>query len=139
MNNLRWTRVIYMSRHVHHAYHVYACLVISCSMSCPHAQNYLIRWCTTTYAEIFASWIHIKAIRLYVEAVLRYGLPVNLAFALMEPRKGQEKHVRELLQNLYAKLASANLTQALDANETDLSGFGSDFYPYVYLPLSLFD
>jgi V-type H+-transporting ATPase subunit C len=108
--------------------------------------NYLIRWCTTTFGEMFAAWIHIKAIRLYVEAVLRYGLPASgapvnttLMFALLEPSKNKEKQLREALAQLYSRLANANLTQALDVNETDLSGFGSDFYPYVYLPINLYE
>jgi V-type H+-transporting ATPase subunit C len=104
------------------------------------AHTYLMRWCTTTYAEIFSSWIHIKAIRLYVEAVLRYGLPVSFTASLLEPQKGKDKALRSTLKQLYGKLAGSNvnLTSA-DPNEVDLSGLGADFYPYVYLPLNLVD
>lgn len=49
--------------------------------------NFLIRWCTTTYTEVFTAWIHLKAIRLYVEAVLRYGLPYAAQSIIMEPAK----------------------------------------------------
>ena len=43
----------------------------------------LKKWCLTSYSELFVSWAHVKAIRIVVEAVLRYGLPVNFhAFAL---------------------------------------------------------
>lgn len=35
----------------------------------------LMRLAKTAYSEIFAAWFHIKAIRIYVESVLRYGLP----------------------------------------------------------------
>lgn len=101
----------------------------------------MIRWCTTTYTEVFTAWIHLKAIRLYVETVLRYGLPFNSAAALVEPAKNKEKAVRETLRVLYSRLAgnNAQLTTALDPNEPDLSGLGTDFYPYVYLPLQLGD
>jgi len=102
---------------------------------------YLIRWCPTTYAEVFSAWIHIKAIRLYVEAVLRYGLPVDFKAMLLEPSKGKDKQLRGVLRQLYGNLAGGNaaLTTQLDPNETDLSGLGADFYPYVYLPLSIQD
>lgn len=103
--------------------------------------SYLLRWCATSYSEVFSAWIHIKAIRIYVEAVLRYGLPVNFSSFLLEPAKGKDKQLRTALKSLYGKLAgsNANLTQSLEANEVDLSGFGADFYPYVYLPLSIVD
>ena len=103
--------------------------------------NFLIRWCTTTYVEVFTAWVHLKAIRLYVESVLRYGLPYNCSAMILEPSKGKEKQLRDVLKQLYAKLAgnNANLTTALDPNEPDLSGLGSDFYSYVYLPLNLND
>lgn len=35
----------------------------------------LMRLAKTAYSEIFSGWLHIKAIRIYVESVLRYGLP----------------------------------------------------------------
>lgn len=38
-------------------------------------KNDLIRLSKTAYLDIVASWFHIKVIRTYVEAVLRYGLP----------------------------------------------------------------
>lgn len=39
------------------------------------SKNDLIRLSKTAYSEIFSAWFHIKAIRIYVESVLRYGLP----------------------------------------------------------------
>lgn len=38
-------------------------------------KNDVLRLAKTAYLEIYASWFHIKAIRIYVESVLRYGLP----------------------------------------------------------------
>lgn len=38
-----------------------------------HAQ--LIQWSKAHYGEAVTAWMHIKIIRLFVEAVLRYGLP----------------------------------------------------------------
>ena len=104
--------------------------------------NFLMRWCTTTYSEIFTAWIHLKAVRLYVESVLRYGLPFAATAALIEPGRGKEKQLREILKQLYGqRLAGGNaaLTQQLDANEPDISGLGADFYPYVYLSLNVSD
>ena len=102
--------------------------------------SYLLRWCTTTYAEIFSSWIHLKAIRLYVESVLRYGLPVNFTAMLLEPGRGRESKLRNELKQLYGKLAGGNVNLANGENEPDLGGLTSgEFYPYVYLTVNLLD
>ncbi|WLF79715.1 Vacuolar ATP synthase subunit C [Lodderomyces elongisporus] len=39
------------------------------------SKNEVIRLSKTAYSDIVACWFHIKVIRVYVEAVLRYGLP----------------------------------------------------------------
>lgn len=42
----------------------------------------LTRWCKTHFGEAFVAWMHIKVIRVFVESVLRYGLPVNFTAVL---------------------------------------------------------
>jgi V-type H+-transporting ATPase subunit C len=102
--------------------------------------QYLLRWCSTTYADVFSAWIHLKAIRLYVESVLRYGLPVSFTAVLMEPLRQRESKLRQELKQLYGKLAGGNVNLAAAENEPDISGLTSgEFYPYVYLPVNLLD
>jgi len=102
---------------------------------------HIIRWAKTTYSDVFAAWIHIKAMRLFVESVLRYGLPVNFAASLVKPKKGSDKKLRLLLGELYQKLSGETShtgdSQPQDAGEQDISGFGTEFYPYCYLSISL--
>lgn len=31
----------------------------------------LVRWLRTNFGEIFAAWVHVKALRVFVESVLR--------------------------------------------------------------------
>lgn len=38
-------------------------------------QAELFRLARTNFGEVFSSWIHLKALRVFVESVLRYGLP----------------------------------------------------------------
>jgi hypothetical protein len=40
-------------------------------------QASLLRVCKVNFSEVFSTWLHIKALRVYVEAILRYGLPPN--------------------------------------------------------------
>lgn len=46
----------------------------------------LASWCRQNFAEAFIAWIHLKAIRLFVESVLRYGLPINIRGIVMQVR-----------------------------------------------------
>jgi len=101
--------------------------------------KFLYQWCLTTYEESFLFWCHVKAIRIYVESVLRYGLPADITSTVIEPRKGKEPKLRAALKDLYSSLPNAELACELDAGDTDLSGFGSDFYPYVYFGLKISD
>jgi len=101
--------------------------------------KFLFQWCLTAYEENFSFWVHVKAIRVYVESVLRFGLPADFVATVVEPKKGKEPKLRAVLKDLYAGLPNAELAHELDAGETDLSGFGSDFYPYVYFSLKISD
>jgi len=98
----------------------------------------LVDWCQTTFSDAFAAWMHIKAMRLFVEAVLRYGLPIDFTAILIKPKRGVEKKLREMLAELYRPLAAdSSVVEQLEQGEQDLSGLGADFYPYVYLPVNL--
>lgn len=56
------------------------------------------------FSETFIAWIHVKALRLFVESVLRYGLPVNFLAVLIFPNKKQTRKLRETLNSLYSHL-----------------------------------
>jgi len=99
--------------------------------------KFLVQWTKTQYAEVFSSWIHIKAMKVYVESVLRFGLPVDVQVTILEPKKGKDPQLRLKLKELYQNLPNAGLATELDPGETDISGFGSDFYPYVYAALKI--
>jgi len=46
----------------------------------------LKKWLTTNFSEAFEAWIHLKALRVFVESVLRYGLPPNFAAIIFQVR-----------------------------------------------------
>lgn len=64
----------------------------------------LVRWLKINFGEIFSAYIHVKALRVFVESVLRFGLPVNFQAAIMEPHKGAPKKLRTELNKLYGHL-----------------------------------
>ncbi|KAK5892837.1 hypothetical protein CesoFtcFv8_013187 [Champsocephalus esox] len=102
----------------------------------------LVRWLKVNFSEAFIAWIHIKALRVFVESVLRYGLPVNFQAMLLQPSKKTMKRLREVLNDLYKHLdssASAIIDCAMDIPGLNLSV--QEYYPYVYynIDCNLFD
>uniref|UniRef100_A0A672HCF8 V-type proton ATPase subunit C n=1 Tax=Salarias fasciatus TaxID=181472 RepID=A0A672HCF8_SALFA len=93
----------------------------------------LVRWLKVNFSEAFIAWIHIKALRVFVESVLRYGLPVNFQAMLLQPNKKTMKRLREVLNELYKHLdssAAAIIDSAMDIPGLNLSQ--QEYYPYVY-------
>uniref|UniRef100_A0A667WZZ5 V-type proton ATPase subunit C n=1 Tax=Myripristis murdjan TaxID=586833 RepID=A0A667WZZ5_9TELE len=84
------------------------------------------------FSEAFIAWIHIKALRVFVESVLRYGLPVNFQAMLLQPNKKNMKKLREVLYDLYKHLDSsaAIIDASMDIPGLNLSQ--QEYYPYVY-------
>lgn len=85
--------------------------------------------CKAAFADMFLSWVHIKAIRTFVESVLRYGVKGNgsphfVAMLLKAPvAAGQQASIREQLNELAGQAGAAK-------GDDD-----EEFYPYVYVPL----
>ncbi|XP_072768692.1 V-type proton ATPase subunit C 1-A isoform X1 [Nerophis lumbriciformis] len=99
---------------------------------CCLLQGPLVRWLKVNFSEAFIAWIHIKALRVFVESVLRYGLPVNFQAMLLQPNKKNMKKLREVLYELYKHLDSsaAIIDASMDIPGLNLSQ--QEYYPYVY-------
>mmetsp|Transcript_962 Transcript_962/g.3438 ORF Transcript_962/g.3438 Transcript_962/m.3438 type:complete len:379 (-) Transcript_962:993-2129(-) len=59
-------------------------------------------WCEASYGEAFSGLIHLSAIRLFVDSILRYGLPPAYLPVLVKPTKRTEKKLREVLRGAFA-------------------------------------
>lgn len=57
----------------------------------------LMRWCKTHFGDAFVAWMHIKAIRVFVESVLRYGLPVDFTSVLYKVNNGKDVQLTQAL------------------------------------------
>lgn len=103
----------------------------------------LVRWLKVNFSECFCAWIHVKALRVFVESVLRYGLPVNFQAMLLHPHKKCARRLRDVLNQLYAHLdSSATASGAGPGNQdsVDIPGLGfgqSDYYPYVHYKINV--
>jgi len=99
----------------------------------------LVRWLKVNFSESFTAWIHVKALRVFVESVLRYGLPVNFQAILIQPNKKSTKRLREVLNQLYIHLDNSALQSGQDS--VDIPGLSvlgqSEYYPYVYYNINI--
>jgi len=73
----------------------------------------LTRWCKTHFGEAFVAWMHIKVIRVFVESVLRYGLPVDFSAVLYKAKRD----VADLTQALDKAFGSGEAAQEEDEEE----------------------
>ncbi|XP_029162377.1 V-type proton ATPase subunit C-like [Nylanderia fulva] len=101
----------------------------------------LVRWLKVNFSECFCAWIHVKALRVFVESVLRYGLPVNFQAILLHPHKKCARRLRDVLNQLYAHLdSSATSSTVHNQDNVDIPGLGfgqSDYFPYVYYKINV--
>ncbi|KFV91575.1 V-type proton ATPase subunit C 2, partial [Eurypyga helias] len=101
----------------------------------------LLRWLKVNFSEAFVAWIHVKALRVFVESVLRYGLPVNFQAMLLQPNRKSVKRLRDVLNTVFKHLdevAAANrflLQPGMDIPGLQLSN--QEYYPYVYFRIDL--
>uniref|UniRef100_A0A914VA14 V-type proton ATPase subunit C n=2 Tax=Plectus sambesii TaxID=2011161 RepID=A0A914VA14_9BILA len=93
----------------------------------------LVRWLKINFSEIFTAYIHVKALRAFVESVLRYGLPVNFQAALLQPTKSTQKRLRSELNKLYQHLdgTAGGAIDNLDDSPALMALGMQEYFPYV--------
>ncbi|KAK4734929.1 hypothetical protein R3W88_009190 [Solanum pinnatisectum] len=96
----------------------------------------LLQWCYTSYGEVFSSWMHFCAVRIFAESILRYGLPPSFLSVVLAPSIKSEKKVRSILESLCDN-SNSNFWKADD--EGGMAGFGGDTeaHPYVSFTINL--
>ncbi|KAL3342527.1 hypothetical protein AABB24_026521 [Solanum stoloniferum] len=96
----------------------------------------LLQWCYTSYGEVFSSWMHFCAVRIFAESILRYGLPPSFLSVVLAPSIKSEKKVRSILESL-CDSSNSNFWKADD--EGGMAGFGGDTeaHPYVSFTINL--
>lgn len=102
-------------------------------------QGMLANWCHINYAECYTMMLHLKAVRVFTESVLRFGLTTsyqqgmvpNFKAFLLQPKKGSSEKLRKVLGALYAS-ADSSPVAAEGEEEMVVPGAQGEFYPYVY-------
>jgi V-type H+-transporting ATPase subunit C len=88
----------------------------------------LEQWCVTSYGEAFSSWIHVCAVRLFVESILRYGLPPQFLSVLMRPAARHTARLRKAMAQMFSHSGGDHFSG---------EGAGDDMFPYVSFTLNI--
>lgn len=89
------------------------------------------------FGEVFSIWLHIKILRVFVESILRYGLPPNFQGMIVKPKNKQEKKTLDTLNKHFAFLGSSVAKAEKDDQFDEIQGvvFEKDYKPYVCFDL----
>uniref|UniRef100_A0A7N6BGL7 V-type proton ATPase subunit C n=1 Tax=Anabas testudineus TaxID=64144 RepID=A0A7N6BGL7_ANATE len=95
-----------------------------------------VRWLKMSFSQAFIAWIHLKALRVFVESVLRYGLPVNYQAFLLQTDKKRSKKLRKELASLFVHLDPTATASKKDVN-CDIPGLlQQEYFSYISFQIS---
>ncbi|KAG0231755.1 Vacuolar ATP synthase subunit C [Actinomortierella wolfii] len=107
----------------------------------------LLNLAKTNFGEVFQAWVHLKSLRVFVESVLRYGLPPDFVGFTIKPKPKQEKKIQEILVRQYGHLGGtpndrlghhASTYEDSTADDGLVVGLADkDYHPYVFFTLKL--
>lgn len=97
------------------------------------AELTLKRHCAHAFSDTLSAWMHLKAMRVFVEAVLRYGVPANFAPFIVRPTSAKTiPKLRSTLTDVFA--ASSLFGQTYIGGEKQGDEAEEAYYPYVSIP-----
>ncbi|XP_044021857.1 V-type proton ATPase subunit C 1-B isoform X2 [Siniperca chuatsi] len=97
-----------------------------------------VRWLKVNFSEVFVAWVHLKALRVFVESVLRYGLPVNYQALLLQTDKKGSKKVREELASLFMHLDPTATASKTDQVSCDIPGLSQqEYFSYICFHINI--
>ncbi|CAF9905653.1 MAG: hypothetical protein GOMPHAMPRED_003307 [Gomphillus americanus] len=93
----------------------------------------ILRLARTNWGEAVMAWIHVLVLRVFVETVLRYGLPLAFICGLVKTTPKQTKKLKGALDTNYGYLAGNAIGRdkkgrAIKDNSADMQTAGADDY-----------
>merc|ERR1712014_498156 len=52
-------------------------------------------FCKASFSDVMIAWVHIKAMRIFVESVLRFGVPPTFASFIVQPKGNMQAKMRK--------------------------------------------
>jgi V-type H+-transporting ATPase subunit C len=98
---------------------------------CERQDKMMKGFCKASLSDVMIAWVHIKAMRIFVESVLRFGVPPNFASFIIQPKPNQQPAMRKALMEVIGKGASDTMAETTEGGE-------EDYFPYVSLSFTPF-
>lgn len=93
---------------------------------------------SAAWSDAMVAWIHIKAMRVFVESVLRFGMPPRFASFIISVQPNQVTQARKALGDILGKNGSAS--GALANNKmADAMDDDEEYFPYVSFSFTPFN
>jgi len=80
------------------------------------------------WSDVFIAWMHIKAMRIFVESVLRFGMPPSFASFICATKNGATAGLRKDLGTILGKESGSQQVKLAAAGEDD-----EEYFSYVSL------
>nr|ANM86242.1 V-type proton ATPase subunit C [Stygiella incarcerata] len=99
----------------------------------------LSRFCMTSFSIAFTSLMHLKAVRLFTEAILRYGLPPKFVACIVVPARKKEMKTIESIGQITLSLQGKMVKKAIVTEEMgDIFGPSGavDMLPFIFLKVN---
>ncbi|CAC9480237.1 vacuolar_ATP_synthase_subunit_c_-_putative [Leishmania infantum] len=90
---------------------------------------YTLLW--QQYCTCYVAWIHLKAVRVFIEALLKFGLPPRFIAVVLQVPADKEAEIRKRIAQVYP-----DLTTPLANDVTVDTGALQQEYPYVSLKVT---
>ena len=97
----------------------------------------LEEWCRLALGEVLSVYMHLLVVQLFVESILRYGLPPSFTFGIVQPRKKHELQAQSVLAKACSNSTAKSLKNLIGKDSNAASGVDKMSLPYILLPLKL--
>lgn len=97
---------------------------------CERQEKMMKGFCKASLSDVMIAWVHVKAMRVFVESVLRFGVPPSFASFIVQPRSNQQAAMRKALAEVLGKGGVADSMAEAEGEE--------DYFPYVSLSFTPF-
>jgi V-type H+-transporting ATPase subunit C len=97
----------------------------------------LVAWCNTAYGECLSNWVHLVTVRLFVESILRYGLPPSFMPVVIKPHArtlAAPKGLRQLLADTFGR---SQVHWKEEEEAAPGGALGEETHPYVSFTLTV--
>lgn len=93
--------------------------------------------CKAAFSDVFVGWIHVKAMRVFVESTLRFGIPPVFVSYIIMPNANRVPKLRAGLASLFNASGNQNGVNA-QAVQAAAEAEGEEYFPYVSMAFSPF-